>query len=76
MSETRHLSMSTLEEAIAFAEQTKKVYKKALLQKGKDGGKPHHATLPQYRRSFIESYLTFKRFLNFYKKGNHEGSGK
>jgi len=39
-----------------------RTYRRAVLDNGHCGGKRHHASLPQYRRTFIESYLEFKRF--------------
>lgn len=50
--------------AVLYATTTLTIYKKALLQSRKRGfSKPHHASLPEYRRSFIESYLSFKHYL-------------
>lgn len=50
--------------ALEFALRTMRIYRKAVLTSRKRGfSKPHHASLEQYRRSFIESYLAFKRYL-------------
>jgi len=50
--------------AIDFAVQTMKTYRTCVLNSRKRGAaKPHHASLPQYRREFIESYQAFKRYL-------------
>lgn len=50
--------------ALAFAQLTYRTYRKALMQSRKRGCmKPHHATLPEYRRSFIESCVTFRHYI-------------
>ncbi len=50
--------------AIAFARQCRSQYRKAVLASRKRGlTKPSHASLPEYRRGFIESYLAFKRYI-------------
>jgi|GEM_PF-1563917 len=50
--------------AIAFAMQCRSQYRKAVLTSRKRGlTKPSHASLPEYRRGFIESYLAFKRYI-------------
>lgn len=50
--------------ALAFARQTMVIYRKAVMLSRKRGHeKPHFASLPEYRRQFIESYLVFKRFV-------------
>lgn len=55
-----------LEAALVFAEQTYKSYRLAVLRDGKRTlpsravGDKHFASLPQYRRSFIESYIFLK----------------
>lgn len=50
--------------AIDFAEQTMRIYRKAVLSSRKRGyEKPHHASLPGYRRGFIESYCALKAYL-------------
>ena len=55
--------------AIEFAKQTMKIYRKAVLTSRKRGyQKPSFASLPEYRKSFIESYLSFKSFLNKQEK--------
>jgi hypothetical protein len=50
------------EKAREFAVRTLRAYRKCLLMTGNGGRKFHHASLPQYRRSFVESYLYLKRF--------------
>lgn len=68
--ETRHLLImekSGLDEALRFALQTMKTYRKAVLNNRKHGRAFSHASLPQYKRGFIESYLVFKRFYLQYK---------
>lgn len=49
--------------AVAFARQTLRLYRKAVLTSRKRGfSQPHFASLPEYRRGFIESYLAFKKY--------------
>jgi len=56
--------MYGIDETIRFAKQTLLTYRKAVLQSRKRGfSKPHHASLPEYRRGFIESYCYLKHFL-------------
>ena len=51
-------------EALAFAERAMRQYRKAVTRSRKRGYKnPHYASLPEYRRRFIESYCAFKRYL-------------
>jgi hypothetical protein len=50
--------------AMVWATEKMKSYKNALLQTRRWGhARPHHATLPQFRKSFIESYLAFKKYI-------------
>lgn len=52
------------EAAIAFAKQTMTIYRAAVLASRKRGyEKPHHASLPEYRKRFIKSYCSFKRYI-------------
>lgn len=52
------------EAAMAFAQTTLTIYTKALLQSRKRGfTRPHHASLPEYRRSFIESILILRQYV-------------
>jgi len=44
--------------------RTMKIYRQAVLYKGDMNKHGHFATNIVYRRKFIESYLSFKRFLN------------
>ncbi len=44
---------STLE----WVDRTIKIYRQAVLNKN------HHASLPEYRRKFIQAYCDFKRWL-------------
>jgi hypothetical protein len=46
--------------ASEFARRTMAIYRTAVLCSRKRGKVPHHASLPEYRRGFIESYLAFK----------------
>ena len=48
-----------LDLALEWAIQTKWIYKRALLDK------THHASLRHYKRTFIESYLALKGFINY-----------
>lgn len=55
--------------ALDFARRTLKIYRKCVLQSYKRYNLdphhcilPHHASFPQYRRGFIESYCYFKRY--------------
>lgn len=51
-------------EAVAFAKRTMQTYRTCVLRSRKRGFKnPHHASLPEYRRGFIESYLVFKKYV-------------
>ena len=56
-------SMDGKESAIGFARRTLAIYRECLRQDGKNSRKFHHASLPQYRRSFILSCLEFRRYL-------------
>lgn len=72
--ESRHLFImekSGLDEALWFALQTMRIYRKAVLDKRRhpDGRVFTHASLRQYRREFIQSYLVFKRFILQHNKG-------
>jgi len=50
--------------AVDFARRTIRQYRTAVLNSRKRGSvKPSHASLPEYRRGFIESYLAFKRYI-------------
>jgi hypothetical protein len=50
--------------ALAFARITYRTYRSALMQSRKRGfNKVHHATLPEYRRAFIESCITFRHYI-------------
>lgn len=49
--------------AVDFARQIVTQYRRAVLTSRKRGyEKPSHASLPEYRRGFIESYLVAKRY--------------
>jgi hypothetical protein len=66
-------SRDGLQGAIAFAKQGIHIYRRSVLQSAKRGYgvkgsafadmKPHHASFREYRRTFIESYLAFKRYV-------------
>ena len=55
------------EAALAFAETTYKSYRLAVLRNGKRTlpakvvGHVHHGSLPEYHKTFIESYLYLKK---------------
>ena len=49
--------------AADFARRTLGIYRECLRQDGKKSRKFHHASLPQYRRSFILSCLEFRKYL-------------
>lgn len=46
-----------------FAQRTLAKYRECLRQDGKRGRKFHHASLPQYRRGFVESCVEFRNYL-------------
>lgn len=49
---------------LAFAQRTYRVYRLCLMQSRKRGWtKPHHASLPEYRSSFIQSCGVFRKVL-------------
>jgi len=55
--------------ALAFAKQTRAVYRTCVLRSRKRGfTNPHHASLAEYRRAFIESYLVLKHFIAYHEK--------
>lgn len=50
--------------ALAFGIQVHKSYRAAVLRSRKRGfPNPHHGSLPEYRRGFIESHLFYKKIL-------------
>jgi hypothetical protein len=50
--------------AVDFARRAMSQYRIAVLNSRKRGSvKPSHASLPEYRRGFIESYLAFKKYI-------------
>lgn len=58
-----------IDAAVAFAKQTRLIYRKSVLNRRdpkQNDKKWCHASLPTYRRTFIESYLIFKRFIAAY----------
>ncbi|MHB0929106.1 MAG: hypothetical protein ACYC3W_09295 [Candidatus Nanopelagicales bacterium] len=58
------LERDGLAETLSFCRQTLKNYRTCVLQSQKrKAPKRHHASLPEYRRGFIESYVVLKRFL-------------
>lgn len=58
------------EAAYAFVVQTYKIYKKALMLSRKRGcPRPHFASLPEYRRGFIESCVAFRKYKSQHKEG-------
>lgn len=55
--------------ALDFAKRAMDMYRTAVLCSRKRGhAKPHHASFPEYRRKFIQSYCDFKRYLNEHAK--------
>lgn len=57
-------SRDGLAAAILTATQILKVYRRSVLCSRKRGAvRPHHASLPEYRRGFIESYCVCKKFI-------------
>lgn len=72
MAEEQRLAFIEARDGIAgaadFAKRAMAQYRKAVLMSRKRGyGKPNqpnisHASLPEYRRKFIESYCAFKRY--------------
>jgi len=56
-----------LSSTLRWVDQTMKIYRRAVLNKH------HHASLPEYRRKYIQSYCDFKHWLT--KQGgniNHD----
>lgn len=52
------------EAALAFARQTLFVYRTCLFRSRKRGFSfPHHASLPEYRRAFVQSCLELRNYL-------------
>jgi len=50
--------------AADFARRTMSIYRTCVLRSRKRGfATPHHASLPEYRRGFIESYCALKSYL-------------
>lgn len=53
-----------IEGAVDFCKRTMKIYRTAVLRSRKRGhDKPHHASIPEFRRKFIKSYCAFKKFI-------------
>ncbi len=52
-----------LEATRAWVARTMKIYRQAVLYKGDINKRGHFATTIAFRRKFIESYLSFKKFL-------------
>ena len=49
---------------IDFAHRTIKLYRKAVLTSRKRGfSKPHFASIPEYRKKYIQSYLILKNYI-------------
>ena len=64
-------------EALAFAERAMRQYRKAVIRSRKRGYKnPHYASLPEYRRRFIESYCAFKQYLSKNRPGPAPGDNR
>lgn len=68
MAEKERLEMiehkSGVHAAVEFAQRTMGLYRTCVLRSRKRGfDKPHHASIPEYRRGFIESYLAFKHYI-------------
>jgi len=57
--------------ALDFARRTLAIYRKAVLTSRKRGyKKPHHASIPEYRRGFIESCCAFRAYIAGAKQEN------
>lgn len=59
-----------IDAAVDFARNTMKIYRKSVLRSHKRGygynsqkGNIHFASIPEFRRKFIESYCAFKKFV-------------
>ncbi len=52
--------------ALEWCRQTMKIYRSAVLWHGDINQKPHHASTRGYKKTFILSYLDFKRFISQY----------
>jgi hypothetical protein len=61
---THYESVHGINSAVEFAKRTLAIYRKCVLNSRKSGSdKPHYASLPEYRKLFIKSYLSFKEYL-------------
>jgi hypothetical protein len=50
--------------ALEFAKTCLKIYRSCVLHSRRRGfNKPHHGSTAAYRRGFINSYLSFKRYI-------------
>lgn len=70
-----YIDRDGLESAIESSKLIYKVYRKSLFMSAKHGyhstkndKKPHHASFREFRPSFIESCLSFRKFLQLYGK--------
>lgn len=65
LSRLQHIaSKEGVSRAVDFARRTLAIYRTSVLQSRKRGFiKPHHASLPEYRGTFIKSYCSFKKYV-------------
>lgn len=55
--------------ALEFAKRTMVQYRRAVLNSRKRGSmRPSHGSIPEYRRGFIESYLSFKKYIKAHSR--------
>lgn len=52
------------EAAITFAKQVRLVYRRSVLQTGKNGRVFHYGSTREFKLKFIVGYLVAKRFIN------------
>jgi len=49
--------------ALEFAKRTIMIYRKSVLKRGGPNREFHHASIKQYRRGYIESYVHLKQYV-------------
>jgi CMP-2-keto-3-deoxyoctulosonic acid synthetase len=52
-----------IEGALEFAKRTVMLYRKSVLKRGGNNREFHHASIKEYRRSYIESYVFLKTYI-------------
>jgi len=57
-----------LDAALVWCGNTMKIYRTAVLDRGNDNRRGHYASTREFKRTFIDSYQDFKRFLAIYSK--------